>query len=36
VHGHSRKFAALFANTSFVVLMFAIAAYSILKMSFGT
>jgi succinate dehydrogenase / fumarate reductase, membrane anchor subunit len=35
VHSHGRKFAALMANTSFVILMFAIAAYSILKMSFG-
>ncbi len=36
VHGHGRKLAALIANTSFVMLIFAIAAYSILKMSFGT
>jgi succinate dehydrogenase / fumarate reductase, membrane anchor subunit len=36
VHGHGRKLAAVIANTCFVLLMFAIAAYSILKMSFGT
>ncbi len=36
VSSHGRKYAALIANTSFVVLMFAIAAYSILKMSFGS
>ncbi len=35
VHGHGRKLFALIANTGFVVLLFAIAAYSILKMSFG-
>jgi succinate dehydrogenase / fumarate reductase, membrane anchor subunit len=35
VHTHGRKYAALIANTGFVTLMFAIAAYSILKMSFG-
>jgi succinate dehydrogenase / fumarate reductase, membrane anchor subunit len=35
VHSHGRKFAALIANTGFVVLLFAIAGYSILKMSFG-
>ena len=34
VHG-SAKFAALLANTFFAVILFATAAYSILKMSFG-
>jgi succinate dehydrogenase / fumarate reductase, membrane anchor subunit len=36
VHGHGAKLAALVANTSFVMLMFVIATYSILKMSFGS
>jgi succinate dehydrogenase / fumarate reductase, membrane anchor subunit len=35
VHSHGRKFAALMANSAFVAVMFAIATYSILKMSFG-
>jgi succinate dehydrogenase / fumarate reductase, membrane anchor subunit len=35
VHGHGRKLAALIANTIFVAVLFALAAYSILKMSFG-
>jgi succinate dehydrogenase / fumarate reductase, membrane anchor subunit len=35
VHSHSRKLAALLFNTAFVVVMFALAAYSILKMSFA-
>jgi succinate dehydrogenase / fumarate reductase, membrane anchor subunit len=35
VHGHGRRLAALMANTGFVAVMFAIASYSILKMSFG-
>ena len=34
VHG-SAKFAALLANTFFAVILFATAAYAILKMSFG-
>jgi succinate dehydrogenase / fumarate reductase, membrane anchor subunit len=35
VHSHSRKLAALLFNTAFVTVMFALAAYSILKMSFA-
>jgi succinate dehydrogenase / fumarate reductase, membrane anchor subunit len=35
VHSHSRKLAALLFNTGFVTVMFAIAAFSILKMSFA-
>jgi succinate dehydrogenase / fumarate reductase, membrane anchor subunit len=35
VHSHSRKLAALLFNTAFVIIMFALAAYSILKMSFA-
>ncbi len=35
VHSHSRKFLALVLNSAFVVVMFAIAAFSILKMSFA-
>jgi succinate dehydrogenase / fumarate reductase, membrane anchor subunit len=35
MHSHSRKLAALIANSAFVALMFGIAGYSVLKMSFG-
>jgi succinate dehydrogenase / fumarate reductase, membrane anchor subunit len=35
VHSHSRKLAALLFNSAFVIVMFALAAYSILKMSFA-
>jgi succinate dehydrogenase / fumarate reductase, membrane anchor subunit len=35
VHSHSRKIAALLFNTAFVTVMFALAAFSILKMSFA-
>jgi succinate dehydrogenase / fumarate reductase, membrane anchor subunit len=35
VHSHSRKLAALLFNSAFVTVMFALAAYSILKMSFA-
>jgi succinate dehydrogenase / fumarate reductase, membrane anchor subunit len=35
VHTPSRKLAALIGNNAFVTVMFAIAAYSILKMSFA-
>ncbi len=35
VHGHGRKLAAVICNSIFVAVMFALAAYSILKMSFG-
>jgi succinate dehydrogenase / fumarate reductase, membrane anchor subunit len=35
VHGHGRKLAAVIGNSIFVAVMFALAAYSILKMSFG-
>jgi succinate dehydrogenase / fumarate reductase, membrane anchor subunit len=35
VHSHSRKLAALLLNTAFVVVMFALATFSILKMSFA-
>jgi succinate dehydrogenase / fumarate reductase, membrane anchor subunit len=35
VHGHGRKLAAVIANTAFVAVIFGIAVYSILKMSFG-
>jgi succinate dehydrogenase / fumarate reductase, membrane anchor subunit len=35
VHSHSRKMAALLFNTAFVIVMFALATYSILKMSFA-
>lgn len=35
VHSHSSKIAALLFNSGFVIVMYAIAAYSILKMSFA-
>jgi succinate dehydrogenase / fumarate reductase, membrane anchor subunit len=35
VHSHSRKLAALLLNTAFVVVMFALVTFSILKMSFA-
>jgi succinate dehydrogenase / fumarate reductase, membrane anchor subunit len=35
VHSPARKFAALLFNTGFSIVMFAVAAYSILKMGFG-
>ena len=36
VHAHSKKYAALILNTAFVVVLFSIAAFSILKMSFAS
>jgi succinate dehydrogenase / fumarate reductase, membrane anchor subunit len=35
VTSHSKKFLALILNSAFVAVMFALAAYSILKMSFA-
>jgi succinate dehydrogenase / fumarate reductase, membrane anchor subunit len=35
VHAHGRKLAAILLNNFFCAAMFAIAAYAILKMSFG-
>ncbi len=36
VHGHGRKLLALLFNTAFVTVLFALAAYAVLKMSFAT
>ena len=35
VHGHGRKLLALLFNTAFVIVMFALSAYAVLKMSFA-
>ena len=36
VHSHGRKLLALILNSTFVAVMFALAAFSILKMSFAS
>ena len=35
VHGHGRKLLALLFNTTFVIVMFSLSAYAVLKMSFS-